>query len=201
MRIPVSQITGLILAGGQGRRMSGQDKGLLELNEASLVQHAIHILEKQVDTIMISANRNIDRYEQFGLPVVKDRQEGFQGPLAGIFAAIQLVETDFLLTIPCDMPGLPADLATRMTQAMEQNHARACCVHDGVRLQPAVNILHKDLKSELENFLNTGQRKLQSFLEQVASVPVDFSDNYNAFANINTPDELQKFRNNTGASV
>lgn len=194
MTVSPSQVTGVVLAGGQGKRMSGNDKGLLELDGMSLVEHSVAILGKHLSTILISANRNVSEYAKIGLPVIQDEMENYQGPLAGILATMKTIKTDYLLCIPCDTPGLPDDLVERMLIALSEHSSKACCAFDGKRIHPVINVLHRDLLDKLEQFLATGQRKLQIFLEQVDCVKVDFSDEADAFININTPYELESFR-------
>ena len=117
------RITGLILAGGRARRMGGQDKGLIPLAGRPLIAWVIEALRPQVGSILISANRNQAAYAAFGYPVIGDEAggpdlTGFQGPLAGIAAAMTLAQTPWLLTLPCDTPLLPADLAARLAAAL-----------------------------------------------------------------------------------
>lgn len=117
------RITGLILAGGRARRMGGQDKGLIPLAGRPLIAWVIEALSSQVGSILISANRNQAAYAAFGCPVIGDEAggaglAGFQGPLAGIAAALTLAETPWLLTLPCDAPLPPVDLAARLVSAL-----------------------------------------------------------------------------------
>ena len=124
------QITGLILAGGQARRMGGQDKGLIPLAGRPLIAWVIAALTPQVGRILISANRNQAAYAAFGHPVIGDEAvgaelAGFQGPLAGIAAAMTRMETPWLLTLPCDAPLAPADLAPRLAASLNHGPTRS----------------------------------------------------------------------------
>ena len=116
-------ITGVILAGGLGRRMGGVDKGLQNLNGRPLVQWVLDRLTPQVDTVLISANQNLLRYGEFGCPVVPDRIPDFSGPLAGLHAALSQSTSPLLATVPCDSPFLPADLVQRLHSALETEGA------------------------------------------------------------------------------
>ena len=106
-----SNITGLILAGGQARRMGGVDKGLLDFKNQAMILHVINRLSPQVETLLINANREIEAYERFGLHVISDQIRDFAGPLAGLHAGMQATKTEFVLSVPCDSPLLPDDLA------------------------------------------------------------------------------------------
>ena len=103
--------------------MGGQDKGLIPLAGRPLIAWVIAALTPQVGRILISANRNQAAYAAFGHPVIGDEAvgaelAGFQGPLAGIAAAMTRMETPWLLTLPCDAPLAPADLAPRLAAAL-----------------------------------------------------------------------------------
>ncbi len=183
-------IAGVILAGGRGRRMGGQDKGLLPLHGRPLVAHLIERLAPQVDELLISANRNLDAYQAFGLPVVSDNLEGFQGPLAGILAALRRVRHPWLLVVPCDTPLVPADLAARLQTAAEAQRRPAAVVHDGERLQPLHLLVSTHLADDLGAWLAGGGRRLESWLERHRPAVADFSDQPHAFVNLNTPEAL-----------
>ena len=107
-------ITGIVLAGGLGRRMGGVDKGLVDFLGKPLVAHVIQRLNPQVDEILINANREIDRYAAFGHPVIQDDIEGFAGPLAGLHKGMREAKHPYVLTVPCDSPLLPMNLVGRL---------------------------------------------------------------------------------------
>ena len=118
MTIARTDITGVVFAGGQGRRMGGVDKGLVELDGRALVAHVIERLAPQVGELVINANQNRDRYAAFGYPVVADVIPDFAGPLAGLHAAMAAATTPYVVTSPCDSPFLPADLVARLALAL-----------------------------------------------------------------------------------
>ncbi len=185
-----SKITGVILAGGQARRMGGIDKGLLELRGKPLVAHVIFALKPQVENIIISANSGIDRYVGFGYQVVADTLPDHPGPLAGILSAMLAATTEYILTVPCDTPLLPPDLMLRLSSTLARNHAEACTVHDGMRIQPLFTLLRRELAASIFDYLNKGDNKVELWLQRQKLALADFSDQPAAFYNINTREEL-----------
>ncbi|QQZ28980.1 bifunctional molybdopterin-guanine dinucleotide biosynthesis adaptor protein MobB/molybdopterin molybdotransferase MoeA [Thiothrix subterranea] len=183
------RITGVILAGGRGSRMGGQDKGLLELHGRPLVEYLLEALQPQVDAILINANRNQARYQQYHYPVISDDLSDYQGPLAGFAAAMQAAQTDYILTIPCDAPELAADTAARLLAALQREQAEIAVAHDGERLQPVHALLPVSLLPSLQAFLANGDRKIDLWYAQHRMASVDFSDCRRMFRNINTPQQ------------
>lgn len=187
-------ITGLILAGGLGTRMGGQDKGLVDLAGRPMVEHVLARLAPQVGRVMINANRNADVYARFGLPVLADRLPGFVGPLAGLDAALHApgTEGEWVLTCPCDSPFLPLDLATRMLAAALSTHADVAMASAGGQPEPAFLLAHRRIAPQLAAFLEGGGRQIRRWVAEARHVVVDFSDNPRAFSNINTQEELEQ---------
>ena len=182
-------ITAVILAGGQGRRMGGQDKGLIEFDGQPLVAILIYRLEPQISNIMINANRNRERYLAFGHPVVSDQLDDYQGPLAGFACAMNAVDTDFILTLPCDGPLLASDYVTRFIASQVQTGAPICVADDGERLQPVHALIRIDLLYSLNAYLDSGDRKIDRWYAMHDFVHTDFSDCVDMFRNINTPSD------------
>jgi molybdopterin-guanine dinucleotide biosynthesis protein A len=182
-------ITGIVLAGGQGRRMGGRDKGLVEFQGRPLIAWVLEALGPQVDTIVINANRNPERYAEFGYPVVADALDGYQGPLAGFASGMVHASTPLALTVPCDGPLLPQDLAGRLRTALEEAGAQIAVAHDGQRMQPVYALLRTDLLPSLQAFLSEGERKIDRWYLRHRTVTVDFSDRPETFANINSPED------------
>ncbi len=180
-------ITAVILAGGQGRRMGGEDKGLIEFNGRAIIETLIDKLRQQQVEIIINANRNHDRYLTYGLPVISDELTDFQGPLAGFATAMQNVETDYILTLPCDGPFLADNFVDLFLEA--QSRAAVYVAHDGERLQPVYAMLKVELLDDLQEFLRTGDRKIDLWYAQHDFVMVDFSSQKNMFGNINRPED------------
>lgn len=191
MSVSVEDITAVILAGGQGRRMGGQDKGLLEFNGKPLVEILIRELDRQSVATVINANRNLDRYRAFGLPVISDRLEDYQGPLAGFASAMDFVDSEFILTLPCDGPSLTTDYVDRFIASQSQSGASICVAFDGERLQPVHALIRTSLLSSLNQFLTGGDRKIDRWYALHDYLRTDFSDCADMFRNINSPSDQQ----------
>ena len=185
------RITGLVLAGGLGRRMGGVDKGLSLLDGEPLVEHIIRRLAPQVGRLIINANQNHDIYAGFGYPVVGDRIEGHAGPLAGLEAGLAACTTPYLLTVPCDSPLLPADLVSRLAACLTAHKASIAVARTGEQLHPVFSLIRSDELPELQAFINAGGRRMEAGLRRLCWAPCPFDDCPEAFANINTPDELR----------
>jgi molybdopterin-guanine dinucleotide biosynthesis protein A len=127
--IAAGEITGLVLAGGRGSRMGGIDKGLQNFNGTPLALHALMRLSPQVGELMINANRNLAAYESFGVPVWPDGLADYAGPLAGFLTGLERCETPYLLTVPCDTPLFPLDLAQRLGEALLAQDAEIAMVN------------------------------------------------------------------------
>ncbi|MES9949207.1 MAG: molybdenum cofactor guanylyltransferase MobA [Candidatus Thiodiazotropha sp.] len=182
-------VTAVILAGGRGRRMGGEDKGLIELNGRPLVQHVISAIQPQVAAILINANRNRERYAAFGYPVIADSLLDYQGPLAGFIAAMQALATEDMLTLPCDGPLVPPDLVERLYEARRSTGADIAVAHDGDRLQPVYALIPKRLTDSLQRYLDRGDRKIDLWYEEHRVTHADFSDIPRTFINVNTLQE------------
>ena len=180
-------ITAVILAGGQGRRMGGQDKGLLEFHGRPLVSILIEKLERQAVDIVVNANRNHERYQSFGYPVINDQLADYQGPLAGFASAMTTVTTDFILTLPCDSPLLVDDYVARFITSQAQNGSPINVAFDGDRLQPVHALISTDLLPSVIKFLDGGDRKIDRWYAMHNYAQTDFSDCAEMFRNINTP--------------
>ena len=181
-------VTGVVLAGGQGRRMGGVDKGWLELDGAPLVARVLARLEPQVASIVISANQNTERYATFAWPVVSDVVADYAGPLAGLHAALQLVTTEYAVTAPCDSPFLPLDLVDRLYRALASGSNDVAVARSLGRRQPVFCLVRRSTVAGLTAFLESGGRKVEKWYEHLAVV--DFEDATEAFSNINTRDDL-----------
>ena len=184
-------ISAVVLAGGLGRRMDGADKGLVMLHGQPLVAHVLARLGPQVDEILISANRNLERYRAFGHRVLEDRIGGFAGPLAGLHAGLSAASHELVLSVPCDAPALPADLAGRLARSLGAAGAEAAVARAGGRLQPVFCLCRRELRQGLETFLAGGGRRFREWLASVDCTVVDF-EAPECFANINAPEDLPR---------
>ncbi len=185
----IARTCAVILAGGRGSRMGGEDKCLICIGGKPLVGHLIDALRPQVDDILISANRNLDSYARFGFPVIEDRLGGFQGPLAGMAAALERCDAERLLTVPGDAPLLAADYAARMQAALADSGAAACVAEFEGRRQPVYCLLSSGLRDSLDTWLQQGGRATHSWLDAIGAVGVDFSDQPRQFINLNSADD------------
>lgn len=192
--ITSEHITGLILAGGRAQRMGGIDKGLIPFHGKPLIESAISRLKPQVSTILINANRSITKYAHYGYPVLMDETPDFSGPLAGFAVGLKHCKTPYLLTSPCDSPLLPDDLAEKMAAELESNNLELVFASsredDGkIWAQPVFCLMKSHLQDSLDTFLNKGDLKIDRWFKELRSGTVVF-ENPQAFANVNTPEEL-----------
>lgn len=187
------QVAGLILAGGQGSRMQGSDKGLVLLGGEPLVAHVARRLAPQVGPLILSANRNADSYARYGRVVADDTDElgAWQGPLAGLAAGLAAAAPcEWLVVTPCDTPFLPADLAQRLIAAAQTAGAPLAYAVAGGQRHPACMALRTSMLSVLRDYLAAGERKVGLWQSRVGGVGAPFDDVPGAFMNLNTPEEL-----------
>jgi molybdopterin-guanine dinucleotide biosynthesis protein A len=182
--------TGVVLAGGQGSRMGGVDKGLQPFRGKPMVAHAIERLAPQVGELLINANRNPEAYAQFGYRVIADEIEGFAGPLAGFERGLAHASGDFVVTVPCDSPFLPADLVARLAEALERTSADLAVAKTGEQAHPVFSLMRRGVHASLVQFLSSGQRKIDKWYGGLQVIEVAFDDEAEAFLNINTREEL-----------
>jgi molybdopterin-guanine dinucleotide biosynthesis protein A len=190
-------VTGIILAGGLGRRLGGVDKGLLDFLGKPMVTHVIERLQPQVDEILLNANRELERYARFGLPVILDEITGFAGPLAGLHKGMGVAKHDFVVAVPCDSPLLATDLVTRLMTALINNNAEIAIAKTGTRIHPVFCLCRKSLLPHLTSYLQNGGRKVEAWTSTLKVAEVSFDDNPQAFTNVNTPEELRSLENLT----
>lgn len=187
-------ITGLVLCGGRGTRMGGVEKALLPWGQTTLVAHALARLAPQVATTAVNANRQLERYAALGTPVWPDESSDHPGPLAGWLAALRQMRTEWLLSVPCDTPGFPADLATRLAGALAREGAPPLAIAttaDGA--QPVCALLHRALAEPLAAALARGERGVGRFAFAQGAAMVHFDDP-TAFADADTPDDLARLQ-------
>ena len=203
--IDISEITGVILAGGRGSRMGGVDKGLQNFNGVPLALHTQLRLSPQVGELLINANRNLAAYESFGVPVWPDAASfgDFAGPLAGFLTGLERCETAFMMTVPCDTPLFPHDIVARLAAALEVEDAdiamAAAREEDGqLRAQPVFCLMRSELLESVVKFTHGGGRKIDAWTAQHKTVLVPFElpgDDPKAFFNANTLAELHQLEN------
>jgi molybdopterin-guanine dinucleotide biosynthesis protein A len=186
------EITGIVLAGGQGRRMGGVDKGLVAFAGRPLVAHVLERLTPQVGALVINANQNLPQYQAFGHRVVADVIGGFAGPLAGLQAALSGAHTRFAVTAPCDSPFLPNDLVARLAAALIRRQAQLAVAKTFDQAHPVFALVDAGVLPHLTQFLQRGGRKIDAWYATLAVTEVPFDDEADAFRNINTRAELDE---------
>lgn len=186
-RSPMMPLTGLVLAGGAGRRWGGQDKGLLALAGRPLAAWVAAALAPQCATLLISINRNHAAYRALGYPLVTDRWPGFLGPVAGIASVLAQINTPWLLTAPCDTPLLPADLGLRLLSAAQAQNTSLAIAVAGGRAHFLHALIARGLADDLETYLIRGGRSMRGWLEHHAVATATFDDQVPAFVNLNDP--------------
>lgn len=192
MLINKQEVTTLILAGGKSSRMGGNDKGLLKIDNEYLIQKIVALALQYSDDVIINVNRNYEIYSALGLKTIKDIHKNFQGPLAGIYSGFLNIKTKYMLILPCDCPMIEQKYFQIMLNSEFIKDIR--CAHDGNRLQPVHSLLKKSLINSLKEFLDTGERKIDRWYNKESFEIVDFSEMSQFFLNINTPDDLEKFK-------
>jgi molybdopterin-guanine dinucleotide biosynthesis protein A len=183
-------VSGIVLAGGLGRRMGGVDKGLQALHGKPMVQHVLERLAPQVAEIVINANQNAAAYASFGRRVVADDIPGFAGPLAGLHAGMKAAANPLVVTVPCDSPFLPCDLVVRLQSSLGKNDLAVAKTGD--QPHPVFSLMKRDLLGNLQAFLVKGGRKIDAWYGGLKFVEVQFDDEAEAFRNINTLEELNR---------
>jgi molybdopterin-guanine dinucleotide biosynthesis protein A len=190
-------VTGVILAGGLGRRMGSVDKGLQPLQGRPMVAHVLDRLRPQVDALIVNANQNAEAYAALGASsgarVVPDAVGGFAGPLAGLHAGMTAATTPLCVTVPCDSPFLPTDLVARLRDALEASAAQLAVAKTFDQPHPVFALVRRDVVEHLAHFLESGGRKIDAWYATLRVVEVAFDDEAAAFENINTRDELARF--------
>ncbi len=170
--------------------MGGLDKGLVLFQQKPLITQVIARLTPQVDKIIINANRELETYQAFGYQILQDEIADFAGPLAGMQLGLKYANSEHVLTVPCDSPLLPLDLATRLQDALIGHDADIAIVSSDGNTHPVFCLCKKSVLSALNNYLNHGGRKVSVWQQSLNHVYVDFSDCAEAFTNLNTQQDL-----------
>jgi len=185
----MKSVSGIVLAGGQGRRMGGVDKGLQLLRGKPMVEWALERLVPQVDEIIVNANQNFELYARFGHRVVPDAIGGYAGPLAGLHAGLSAASHPLAVTVPCDSPFLPLDLVARLRDLLGDNELAVA--KTGTQPHPVFCMVRRSVLPHLAQFLSGGGRKIDAWYASLKVVEVSFDDQPEAFRNINTREELK----------
>ena len=187
---PQSEITGIVLAGGEGRRMGGVDKGLTPLAGLPMAAHVVAALRAQCGEVLINANRNAQSYADLGCQVFADAPDAgadmiFNGPLAGIHAALAHARTQWVLIAPCDSPLVASTLGERLWAPLSRTGAEIAVAHDGERLHPVFALLRTNLADSAADFLRRGQRKIDRWYAEHDTIEVQLADLADTFLNVN----------------
>jgi len=188
-----ADVTGVILCGGRGSRVGGRDKGLIPVAGRPLIEHVLERVQPQVERVIINANRSLDAYRAYGLPVIPDLGPGFLGPLAGILASMDDCRTPWLFCAPCDAPEIPRNLVARLHDTATAQGAEICCVHDGRRLQPVFCLYSVATRGSLNEYLESGERKIDRFFLRHRFATLELPGNDGAFLNLNSPEDVQEY--------
>lgn len=194
-------VVGLLLAGGQSRRMGGGDKCLLELAGKPLLSHVIDRLRPQVSTIVLNANGDPERFARFDLPVVADPVEGFAGPLAGVLAGFDWAhvhdpDTRWVATAATDTPFFPDDLVAKLLAATSGAYPAIALARCGERAHPVFGLWPTSLRENLREALQNGTRKVLDWTDRHQTVTAPFAPlalagrTLDPFFNANRPDDL-----------
>ncbi|MCZ0941501.1 MAG: molybdenum cofactor guanylyltransferase [Gammaproteobacteria bacterium] len=191
----MTQITGIILCGGRGRRLGGVDKPLQLWGGQTLAAWIAERLRPQVNALLISANRNLEAYRLLA-PVVADELPPHQGPLAGVAAALRRCATPLALVCPGDAPLVPLDLAKRLHTALEAHSADSsplvAVAHDGERRHPLHCLLRAEAIGSLDRYLASGGRAAHGWLDSMGAVDVQFKGQEEAFRNFNSRRDFEE---------
>lgn len=183
--VPREAVTGVVLAGGEGRRVGGVDKGLLTFEGQALALGALQRLRPQVGPLAVSANRNLQTYAGFGVPVWPDERAGFEGPLAGWLAALRHCRTPWMASVPCDVPGFPLDLVARLGSGVDDSTDVVIATAGG-RPHPVFALMRASLAPRLEAALHQGERRVMGWVLAQRHAEVDFPAAED-FRNLNSP--------------
>ena len=182
MSYNAKQFSCIILAGGEGKRADGVDKGLILYKNKPLIEHIINAVKFQVDDIVISANRNIENYQKYSENVITDAPNIYRGPLAGIAASLPYCKHGLVLIVACDMPALPTNLIERLSVDIKN---KSICIATVDKHHQLAMIIKKDLLESIQQRLNDNQLKLIQWVESAPYSTITFDDIPQAFINLN----------------
>ena len=185
-------LTVVILAGGKGSRLGGRDKGLLEWRDRPFIEHLLQNIEPLTRQILINTNRNTEFYQRYGYPVIGDDTPEYAGPLAGMLAALAVVNTPYILTLPCDAPLTSSAIIERFCEVYAENPVQLYVASTAEGLQPVYAMISQALTGNLRQYLADGNRKVREWMKINEAVVVDFEELASEFVNINTESDWQK---------
>lgn len=180
----------LVLAGGRGARMGGRDKGLVEWQGEPLVARACRAARAHTDDLILSCNRNAERYARWADRLVGDREADFPGPLAGVRAGLAVARHPALLVLPCDAPLVDDDLVEALRRRAAEHPGVPVMVRHGTQWEPLFCLLPVALADALEAAWNVGERSLRRILLAQGAVALPLAEDDPRLANLNTPERL-----------
>jgi molybdopterin-guanine dinucleotide biosynthesis protein A len=186
------RVSAIVLAGGQSRRFDFVDKGLVVWKGQPLIEHVVSTIKTQVDEIIISCNQNVDQYQQFGYPLVQDELADFQGPLAGIQAALPKTHHPYVLVCPCDTTQLPSNLVEQLLTAMLVNDVDATYAHTEDHKHYLPVLMKTSLRSSIDLYLKSDGRSMKGWYRTIKHLGVPFSSQANEFSNFNHRQDLER---------
>ncbi len=197
----IEPVIGVLLAGGQSRRMGGGDKCLLELAGKPLLAHVIERLKPQTSELVLNANGDLDRFSEFGLPTIADPVEGFAGPLAGVLAGFTWArenapDTRWIVTAATDTPFFPQDLVARLLEATKGQYPAIALASSNERMHPVFGLWPVALAGDLHQALESGTRKVLDWTGRHTNVTAEFpgietgGTAIDPFFNANRPDDM-----------
>ncbi len=196
MAAGMSLPSGIILAGGQARRMGGGDKGLLAIGDRTMLDHVIERLAPQVAELALNANGDETRFAEFGLPVLADPVAGRAGPLAGVLAGLDWAadrEVANIVTAAADTPFLPTDLVTRLLDAAVDQGRQIALASTATGLHPTFGLWPVALRDDLRTALSEGVRKVVDWTDRHGVARAEFPvGEFDPFFNVNTPEDLDR---------
>ncbi|MGJ8620392.1 MAG: molybdenum cofactor guanylyltransferase MobA [Methylophilaceae bacterium] len=190
MDAPVASVSAVILSGGRATRMNGLDKGLVTLHNKPLIQHVVERITPQVNEVLINANRKIEQYQTFNLPILQDDNPNFIGPLAGFSLGLKHCKHDYLITVPCDSPLLPGNLAERLMKGLINHSADIAVAKSAGNNHPVFSLMNKSVLPSLLAYIEQGGHKVSTWQKSLQYIEVEFNDCNEAFINLNTFEEL-----------
>lgn len=182
-------VQGLILAGGQGTRMGGVDKGLQVWRGQALVSYPLHALEDICDSTLISCNRNLETYQTLAHAVVEDQAPDFQGPLSGLVSSLKEVSSEWLLVSPCDTPLVTKqDFQSLLEKAKSSPEHKLFALMAVEKAHPLHALIHRSVFPGIVLAFNEGQRSVFRVFKQLGVEWVDVDErhmkNFNALAQL-----------------
>ena len=187
---PLAPCSILLLAGGRGQRMGGQDKGLLEWHGEPLIAHLHRKTRPLSDDLIISCNRNLEKYAPYADQLVHDDQGDFPGPLAGIRAGLKAARHTHLLVLPCDVPRIDAALLQNMRETAAQHPDKPLMLRHGEHWEPLLCMIPVILSAAFETAWNAGERSPGRLMRALGATALQCPDNDPRLANLNTPELL-----------